>query len=307
MVSALLTFGVLAALSSPVAAFNDEVTVHFRTEVSQTFVQTLSQTFKAPIIARVDKQTWRFKVPKLRTLDQYAELFASLPTVDATNPAPVYQIADHINPQAVNLTPVPNAQAVRTQDFLPGEMLVKFNPDMSSDDIRFFNSRNQITEISRISGVDVYRLRLPQNLSVPEAIALYTESGMVQYAEPNYTMQLPSPVNAQGQVQPQPPASPAASSAPNSANPNNQTGLPNGTMVYTQIPLDGGGQMIVTFRPKTPAATVTLFHQIYGTRPVRQESFDTYRIQLPPSLNPARALRIFMLHPNVTNAQRLYS
>lgn len=302
LVSTLLGFGLLAALSSPVAAFNDEVTVHFRTEVSPSFVQTLSQTFKAPIIARVDKQTWRFKVPKLRTLDQYAELFASLPTVDATNPAPVYQIADHINPQAVNITPVGNVQPVRTQDYLPGEMLVKFKPGTTADDIRFFNSRNQLTEISRISGVDVYRLRLPQNLSVSEAVALYSQSDLVQYAEPNFKMQLPA--------QPQAPVSPApgASPAPASTTPtSSQTGIPDGTAVYTQIPLDGGGQMLVNFKPKTPAATVALFHQIYGTRPVRQESFDTYRIQLPTGLNPARALRIFILYPYITNVQRLYS
>ena len=71
--------------------------------------------------------------------------------------------------------------------------------------------------------------------------------------------------------------------------------------------LDGGGQMLLTFRPQTPATHVALFHQIYGTRAVRQESFYEYRIQLPQGMNPNRALRIFMLYPNVINVQRLYS
>ncbi|HEY9844135.1 MAG TPA: hypothetical protein V6D23_26930 [Candidatus Obscuribacterales bacterium] len=214
MLSPLLICGLLACLAGPVAARNDEVTVHFRSAVSPQFVQTLSQTFKAQAV-QVDKQTWRFKVPPLKTLDQYSELFASLPTVDDTDPQPVYQVADQINPQAVNIVPIPDRQAS------------------------------------------------------------------------------PGP-------------SPAASPAP-SASPQQNGGLPQGTAVYTQIPLDGGGQMLVDFRPGTPAASIALFYQIYGTRQVRKESFYQYRIQLPPGLNPARAVRIFMLFPYITNAQRLYS
>ena len=302
ILASVLIGGLLAGLASPVAARNDEVTVRFRTGVTAPFVKTLSQTFKAQAV-QIDAQTWRFKVPPLKTQDQFSELFTSLPTVLETTPAPVYQIADHINPQAVNILPVPNVNPVRSQNYLPGELLVRFKPGTSLDDIRFLNSHNQVSEISRMSGSEVFRLRLPQDLSVEEAMALYQRSGIVQTAQPNYPMHLPNPM-ASPSAAPSP--VPGSSPAPvASATPGN--GIPNGTAVYTQIPLDGGGQMLINFRPQTPAASVALFHQIYGTRPVRQESFYEYRIQLPPGLNPARAVRIFMLYPYITNAQRLYS
>lgn len=300
--------GLLAFLSGPVAAFEDEVTVHFRSAVTPQYIQLLNQTFRTQAV-KLDGQTWRFKVPALKTQDQYAELFSSLATVADTDPVPMYQVSDHINPQAVNLYPVPNQEYVKSQDYLPGELLVKFKPGTTPDDIRFLNSHNDVSEISRIAGIDVYRLRLPENLSVAEAAALYNQSGIVQYAEPNYRFQLQTPAaSPQGAASPQagaPGPQPGAPSPQPSATP--AGGLPQGTAVYTQIPLDGGGQMLVSFRPGTSQETVAQFHQLFGTRLVHQESFYQYRIQLPPGANPGRALRVFMLFPAVSDVQRLYS
>lgn len=222
----LLMGSLLAVLAGPVAAFsNHEVTVHFRSAVSPQFIQLLNQTFQTQAV-QVDGQTWRFTVPPLKTQEQYSELFASMPDVDDTDPMPVYQVADNINPQAVNIYPIPSAMP------------------------------------SRIPG------------TTPSAVPSLAPSTATPGASP-------------------------------SATPNNN--LPQGTAVYTQIPLDGGGQMLVSFRPGTPKETVTLFNQLFGTRMVRQESFYQYRIQLPAGANPNRAQRVFMLFPAVSDAQRLYS
>ncbi|MGV3525181.1 MAG: S8 family serine peptidase [Candidatus Sericytochromatia bacterium] len=293
-----LSFGLMAALSGPVAALPNDVLVTFKPGVSTQYVQTLSQTFQASVLEKVDENTWRFKIPPLRTQDQYAELFASLPVVMTTQPMPVYKVADHINPQVVNVQPLQQGSPVRSQDYLPGEMLVKFKPTATADDIRFLNSHNGISQISRIGGIDVYRLRLPQQLSVEEALALYNQSGIVEYAEPNYKMSLPNPIGTAAGT-PDPSASPAPNTATN--------GIPNGNAVITPIPMDGGGQMIVYFKPNTPRERIALFHKIYGTREVKQQSFYAYRIQLPAGLDPARAGRIFKLFPSVTNVQRLYA
>jgi hypothetical protein len=262
------------------------VRVQFRPNTSAAFVQKLSNAFSAPV-TKIDANTYVFQVPALKTQDQYAELFSALPSVMDTVPMPVYKVADHIQPQAVNIQPVnpngtiasPNPAASPSSQqagaYLPGEMMVKFKPGVTAADIAFLNQNMGVSQISRIAGIDVYRLRLPQGLLVPEAVASYQQSELVDFAEPNYTMSLPQPVN--------------------------------GPNVLTPIPLDGGGQMLIHFRPGSAQEVIDKFQLIYGTRWVQKTSFYSYRVQLPAGLNAAIAARVFKLYPGVSDVQRLYS
>lgn len=259
------------------------VRVTFRPNTSAAFIQKLSHAFGAPL-TKIAAHTYVFQVPALKTQDQYAELFSALPSVLETVPVPVYKVADHIQPQAVNIQPVnPNgtlaspdpALAQPSGAYLPGEMMVKFKPGVTAADIAFLNQNMGVSQISRISGIDIYRLRLPQGLLVPEAVASYQQSELVEFAEPNYTMSLPQPVN--------------------------------GPNVLTPIPLDGGGQMLIHFRPGSSQEVIDKFQLIYGTRWVEKTSFYSYRVQLPAGLNAAIADRVFKLYPGVSDVQRLYS
>lgn len=283
-------------------AADEFVTVTFRPEVKKPFIEALSKTFKTTP-KQVSPLVWKFKVPALRTRGQYAELFASLAYVTDTDPVPAYVVADHINPQAVNIQPFNPATPVKSTDYLPNEFLVKFKANATPDDIRFINSHHGVSQLSVISGIKVHRLRLPENLSVEEAVKLYSQSPLVEYAEPNYRMKIPTPV-ASGAPSP----APSASGEPQAnGNATNQNQIPNGTAIITPIPLDGGNQIIVDFRPDTRPETLAFFHQIYGTREVEKRSFYSYRLQLPPQMNPNKAVRILMLHPAVIHVQRLYS
>lgn len=294
-----LTFAFFLLAGNAAAQARDQVKVTFRERISKSFVQTLSTTFRAKILKQAGAQTYFFEVPALKSRDQYAELFASLPSVLSTDPVPLYKIADHIQPQAVHVQPLPNTPGAPYPDgsqsvgdpsaYLPNELLVKFKAGVSPEDIRFLNQTHGASQLSRISGIDVYRLRLPKNLSVEEAMALYGQSELVEYAEPNYKMSLPKP--------PADPTADASASPP----------LPGGTAAVTAIPLDGGGQMLIYFKPGTSNENVQRFHQIFGTREVKKQSFYAYRVQLPAGLNPAVAARIFKLYPHTSNVQRLYS
>lgn len=266
------------------------VKVTFKPGTPASLIEKISHAFGAPM-TKLENQTYVFQVPALKTQDQYAELFAALPTVLETVPVPEYKVADHIQPQAVHFqgvdpqTPVQNEAAANTTtgpdsngqaaNYVPGEVLVKFKTGVTAADIAFFNQQMGTVQVSRIAGIDVYRLRLPQGMSVNDAIARYQASEWVDYAEPNYTMSLPRPVN--------------------------------GTQTVTAIPLDGGGQMLVHFRPGSSREVIDKFQAIYGTRWVKKTSFYSYRVQLPAGLNPAVAARVFKLYPGVSDVQRLYS
>lgn len=285
--------------AAPALARDEFVTVTFRAETTPAFIELLGQTFQTAAPRQTGPQTWVFKVPPLRTRNQYAELFANLLAVERTDPLPNYQVADHISPIAVNAQPYQPPAQVKSSDYVPHELLVKFKTEARPEDIRFINSHHGVSTISVISGLRVHRLRLPASLSVEEAVRLYAQSPLVEYAEPNYRMKIPNPVTS---------ALPGPSSAP-SASPSagNSAQFPGATALITQIPLDGGNQVIVDFKPGTPLNQVAQFHLIYGTREVEKRSHYSYRLQLPPGLNPGVAQRILMLHPAVVHVQRLYS
>lgn len=268
---------VLAEAHAQANPLHDKVVrVQFRPGISEAQVQEISHAFQAPL-TKVAEQTYLFEVPGLKTQDQYAELFASLPSVMATEPTPEYKVADHIQPKVVNLQALDatGKPAEAPANYLPGEVLVKFKAGVSASDIAFLNQRIGASQISRIPSIDVLRLRLPEGLDVQEAIARYQASDLVEYAEPNATMSLPRPVN--------------------------------GPLAMTPIPLDGGGQMLVHFRPGSTQAVLDKFQRIYGTRWVKKTSFYSYRVQLPTGLHPAVAARVFKLYPGVSDVQRLYS
>jgi subtilisin family serine protease len=75
----------------------------------------------------------------------------------------------------------------RGQEYVKGELLVKFNPDASDGEI--------VSAIKPVNGKIIKRLRivenlvhiqLPENLTVMDAIAILKQNPLIEYAEPNY-------------------------------------------------------------------------------------------------------------------------
>lgn len=96
------------------------------------------------------------------------------------------------------------APEIRRNEFVQDKILVKFRDGVSSNAINALNSRYGTTVEGKISGIDVYRLRIPPGRTVAEMVKLYRKEDIVEYAEPDYTAYaLPEPkdkeVNPQGE------------------------------------------------------------------------------------------------------------
>ena len=74
-------------------------------------------------------------------------------------------------------------------DYIRGEFLVKFNPDISLDAIREFNRNLGVEELEYIAATGVFRLKVLTGYSVLQMVQLYETSPIVEYAEPNYVAQ----------------------------------------------------------------------------------------------------------------------
>jgi len=75
------------------------------------------------------------------------------------------------------------------------EILVKFKPHVSSQQIQVTIDYYESKKIEKISRIDVYRLKLSSGFSVEEALEIFKNNPDVEYAEPNYRLFLASDPN----------------------------------------------------------------------------------------------------------------
>ena len=70
--------------------------------------------------------------------------------------------------------------------YKPGEVLVKFKPGVSTSEADSYISSLQATTLAHFKPIGVRRLKLPQKLTVEEAVELFSNDPDVEYVEPNY-------------------------------------------------------------------------------------------------------------------------
>ncbi|MCM8783205.1 MAG: hypothetical protein NC818_00275 [Candidatus Omnitrophica bacterium] len=75
--------------------------------------------------------------------------------------------------------------------YVEGELLVKFKPEVSAEEIiTILKDEYQCEIIDIIKGLDVYRIKMPKGKTVPEMVELLSKDERVKYAEPNYIYRL---------------------------------------------------------------------------------------------------------------------
>lgn len=75
--------------------------------------------------------------------------------------------------------------------YVEGEMLVKFRAGVTPEQIARLNALHGCTIAESLSGLGIHRLRLPAGVTVPEMVARYEASGLVEFAEPNHRVSIP--------------------------------------------------------------------------------------------------------------------
>ena len=81
-------------------------------------------------------------------------------------------------------------QAPRTSEYIPGEVLVKFKPDVSRTEAQSLHGRLRSTMVKHFGEINVDVVKIKEGLSVQKAIEAYQSDPRVEYAEPNYTRKM---------------------------------------------------------------------------------------------------------------------
>ena len=84
------------------------------------------------------------------------------------------------------------ARPPASKAYIEGEMLVKFKDGVTAEEIAAFNAGTGCTIAESLTGLGIYRLRLPEGTDVPQMVAVYQASGLVAFAEPNHRVSIPA-------------------------------------------------------------------------------------------------------------------
>ena len=80
-------------------------------------------------------------------------------------------------------------------EYVPGEVIVKFKSDTTAYKINTLHKRIGSLNKKEFKGVRIHQMRLPDGVSVEEAVEYYKSDPDVEYAEPNYIVRIDSVTN----------------------------------------------------------------------------------------------------------------
>ncbi len=83
----------------------------------------------------------------------------------------------------------------RRHAYASNEVLVKFRPTFSENEVTALIDVYQSRKIKRIAKLDVYRIRIPEHSSVEEMVYAFDRNPDVLYAEPNYIARITATPN----------------------------------------------------------------------------------------------------------------
>ena len=70
--------------------------------------------------------------------------------------------------------------------YAPDQVLLKFKPSVSSQSVRTALAAYKTEKMKRIPKINVYQVRLPEDVTVEEMIYVMSQNPDIEYAEPNY-------------------------------------------------------------------------------------------------------------------------
>lgn len=233
----------------------DQVLVQFKPEVGPYFVKVVDLVVGTKGATPAGPHdTWRFGIGDRGTREDYATLFATLPYVAQVWPRPNEGQA-----------PQPSERS-----YVEGELLVKFRSNVTRAQIDAFNAQQGVTILDKISGIEVYRLKLPAGKTVEAMQRIYGESPLVEYAEPNHRVSVPLlPDMGPKKVRPTPPTKP------------------------------GAGTVDVRLAPGTNPELINL---VYGTRTLGPGPEGTLRLAPSPKASAPTEAQVLKLCPSVESA-----
>lgn len=82
------------------------------------------------------------------------------------------------------------SKELNTNNYQEGVILVKFKASVSETQIQKLNHKFHTDYIILIPELKLYKIKLPKQLTVEDAIKSFSSSDLIEYAEPDYKMKI---------------------------------------------------------------------------------------------------------------------
>ncbi len=79
-----------------------------------------------------------------------------------------------------------NTQSPQRAAYVPGELLVKYKPSVRAAATTYYKERLGVSTIRTLKKIKAQHVKLPQGMTVEEALEIFKDDPDVEYAEPNY-------------------------------------------------------------------------------------------------------------------------
>jgi hypothetical protein len=248
----------LYSLEKKSLAAENFLTVTFKPDLNEKYINILTLMTGTKIINKVNNNIYNLKMSKAtnyETVQQYTNLFSLIPEVVKVVPSQNFSLSNK----------------VKAGQIIPGVILVRFKKITSPADINRLDKKyNTKTELLSAT-LNLYKVKLPVSLNVENAIKLYSNEKIVEYAEADRVMTIQKNGN-------------------NFIKMNAETNIPD---------------LVLTFKPGSEDLAVNLFNLVYNTNLVPQKNSNVFIYKLNGNNNPDTTMNAIKLCPYVVGIKIL--
>ncbi len=159
---------ILNILAVDAKADNNYLTVSFKPDTSEKYIKMISLITNTSIKQKLDKNTY-----KINVIDTNASLnfFYTIPEVLIIN-------KDN------------KLQNKKSGDIVDGQVIVRFKSNVTKEEIQKLDKKLQTNSKLISLALNLYITKLPNEMKVTEAIELFKQTKMIDYAEPDRVMKI---------------------------------------------------------------------------------------------------------------------
>ncbi|MBC7472852.1 MAG: hypothetical protein H7263_01065 [Candidatus Sericytochromatia bacterium] len=159
---------ILNILAIDAKADNNYLTVSFKSDTSEKYVKMLNLLTNTSIKQKIDKETY-----KINVIDTNASLnfFYTIPEVLIIN-------KDN------------KLQNKKSGDIVEGQVIVRFKSNVTKEEIQKLDTKLRTNSKLISLALNLYITKLPNEMKVTDAIELFKQTKMIEYAEPDRVMKI---------------------------------------------------------------------------------------------------------------------
>ncbi len=186
----LLLFGITVFQTGNVFAGEKYLTVTFNSNLSEKYIRVINLLVKSEIVEKQGDNNYKLKIPDDKNseeMSRYSEFFSLIPEITKVEPP--------ANQKLFNKSFLSNEKLKAGQE-IPGIVLIRFKKEVEIAEIKKLDQRLKTNSEVLVKSLNLFKVKLPDSLSVSEAIKIFNKNKLVEYAEADKVMKIQNKVNS---------------------------------------------------------------------------------------------------------------